>query len=468
MSFEWPDYFQPEVVQSAFGGTILSGYCIALEAWRRGLEVRIAHPRLRFIEVSDGHQNIVFDGSKPSPLTTREAAKIVGNKKATTDALRAAGVCAPETVSFEATSTSFSEVVERAQAFGFPVVLKPLRGSKGEGVLVGIKDEAELRKAYDWMLDTQGIEKFVLEQHFEGDDYRVYVVKDKYVAAVYRVPAHVVGDGKHTVRELIQQKNLLRQKNPFLSTAPIKMDFEVDSFVENHGYTYDSVLEKDIVLPLRGKANASAGGDVIDCTDTLPEHIQQAAIQSVLAIPGLAAAGVDILFNPSKPKGEDYTVIELNYRAHIALNMYPTTGIGRDVPSAMMNAYFPESKRLRTPGIKSLNFNVSDIAGPLKTGIAEAVTLTPIPSHGYPVRREFHMPHSGKISMMQKNKIRQASQRYAMQGYLNLSTKVLVAGGGDNEVSDFAKEVSRILQCSIDSDVAWKHPLSAGFHFLSK
>ncbi|QZY53130.1 ATP-grasp domain-containing protein [Leucobacter tenebrionis] len=466
-SYEWPEFYQPRLVKG-ISGTTLTSYCLALEAWRRGLEVKITHPQLWVIHVTDGANTVTFNGSKPMRLTSKEASQTIIHKQATTDALRAAGVAAPQTILFHAEEEPIEDVLVAAEDLGYPVVLKPLSGSKGEGVLVGISDAEELRASYDWLLNTFGAQDFILEKHFDGEEYRVYVVGGRCVAAGLKIPAHVIGDGEHTVQELIEIKNKDRLKNPFLGHALIKPDFEVDALVEKQGYSYDSILEAGEYLRLRGKASGSQGGDFRDCTETLPPHIRDAAVRSVAAIPGLAAAGVDILHDSSKPEGEDYTVIELNNRAHIALNMYPTEGTGQDVPKAIIDAFFPESERLETRGLKNLGFNIPDTLAPLRNGSAEAVIVAKIPRRGFPVRRRFTMNGLDELSPSQRKRIIKASREHKVAGHVNLSTSTLVAGGVSSSLEAFRAEVASITGAVIGEGEIWRQPLQIGFRFREK
>lgn len=463
MTFEWPKFYQARLVKQAFGGSLLSSYCIALEAWRRGLEVKVTHPRLRYFSVSDGVDTIRFDYSRPSPLTTREAIRTALNKQATTDALRAAGVNAPETFQFEASTDSFDEVAGAAKSVSYPVVLKPLSGSKGDGVIVGIEDETELRRAHEWLTKTFGASKFVLEKFYTGIDLRIYVMGTSVVAAGIRIPANVVGDGTHTVRELIDLKNAVRRENPFLSGGLIQPDFEVDGLLEKQGYSYDSVPPEGVNLKLRNKANASAGGDFSDQTDALPQHILEAAVRAVGAIPGLASAGVDVLYDASKPAGEDHTVIEINSRAHIGVNMYPTEGTGQDVPKAIIDGCFPDSARMTAPGTKNLGFNFQECAGPLKSGVASAVTIAPIPRGGFPMRRRYVVMGAGAMSESQKKRLLAASSQHQLAGFFKEGSSTLVIGGRKSEVEAFCTKASEIIGKPLGEGAVWRQPLYIGF-----
>lgn len=463
MSYDWPEYYRPEVVQGASGNGRLSSYSIAVEAWRRGLRITFTHPRIRTFQVSDGVRSIEFDHSRPASLTSRETHRVVENKYETILALRRAGVSAPNTVPFDAAKSTFADVSDAADVAGYPVVIKPLSGSRGVGVLANIPDREELRNAHDWLVNTLGSRKFVLEKFYEGGDHRVYVVGDTCVAAGLKIPAHVVGDGKLTIAQLIDQKNRRRLSNPFHATAPIKRDYEVDEYVVKAGYDYESIPSAGVRVRLRGKANVSAGGDFEDRTKSLPQHIKDAAVRSVAAVPGLAAAGVDVLYDPSKPQGEDYVVIELNSRAHIALNMYPNYGSGPDVPAAIIDNYFPESKRLDVRDLKNLRINLAETVAPIKGRSGSAVIVRPIPEHGLPVRKEFSLQGLGSLSLSQRNRILAQAARGSVSGSLGLTSGVLIAAGREESVATFSDKLMSITGASVLTSRDWEGVLEIGF-----
>src|SRR5699024_9022173 len=184
----------------------------------------------------------------------------------------------------------------------------------------------------------------VLEQHVEGREFRVYVVNDKGVAAYNRIPANITGDGESTIEELIKKKNLERRKNARLNSCLIDIDIEILKFIHKKGYSLESVPAKGEYLPLRQKTNVSSGVYPIDVTDTISEEIKQLAIDDVKAVPGLHHAGVDIIENATgKGKAPGY-VIEINATAQIGGILFPLEGKARNIPAAIIDYYFPETK----------------------------------------------------------------------------------------------------------------------------
>lgn len=198
------------------------------------------------------------------------------------------------------------------------------------------------------------------------------------LAVVKRVPANVVGDGKHSVRDLIKRKNKERKENPFLSNGLIKVDREVLSRLRLEGLSLGDVVESGRKVYLRTKANASAGGDVFDVTDQVPDALKVSAVKAVSSIPGLWQGGVDVLFDE---KTEGFSVIEINSRAQIGVNMYPTDGVGRDVPKGIIDACFPSSKSYRSKFMKRYSFNPIEVIRAFDSRVVKEVKLSG-PIHG--------------------------------------------------------------------------------------
>ncbi|NLS10066.1 ATP-grasp domain-containing protein [Nesterenkonia sp. MY13] len=437
MEREWPEYFTPDVVSSSFGSGVLSSHTIALEAWRRGLRVKLLAPNGRKLELSDGVRTVRFDRSRASSEISRNAYNTVESKYATTASLRAAGVPVPKSQELRTSETTAGALADRAGQLGYPVVLKPSHGSRGRGVFANIQDASQLEECYTHLVDELRVQKVVLERHHSGDDYRIYVVGDKFVAAVRRIPAHVIGDGTRSVSQLIADKNQERRKNPFLASGLIRKDYEVRSMLNRREMTLSSIPAEGAHIQLREKANASAGGDVEDVTELVPEHLREASIRAIAAIPGLPAAAVDVIWNrdPQSEQDNDFVIIELNSRAHIGVNMYPTRGTGRDLPKAIIDHFFPDTPRPQDQKIKTLTFHRPDVLQPLLNGTSSAVELTPLPENRLPLRQEYSISATTAKLPLNQQRLRVAYRRTGVSGRLHTSDdppRLTVAGDPDS------------------------------------
>lgn len=370
----WPTHLSPKVVKDAYG-VRLCGFTIALEAWRRGLDVIVnSHKASAFqsFAIKSSVKSLSFNRARIIDLNTREAVSTVVDKDATRLALIEANVPAPVGKKFSAES-HYNAPCEYAASIGWPVVIKPLSGSLGRGVYTNIKNEVEFLSYCTHVVENLHVNDFVVEKHILGDDYRVLANREKVFAAAKRIPANIVGNGHDSIKKLISEKNNLRKQNPNYSKGLIKIDKEVRYYIEKEGYELNSVPPAGVALFLRGKANTSSGGDLIDVTDTLPSAVMTASINAIVAIKGLEFGGVDLVYDTVT---DEFSVIEINSRPQIS-HMYPTEGIGRDVPRMLIDTYFPEAPLGHEEINPYLVFDVARILAPLECRSVESLVIAP-------------------------------------------------------------------------------------------
>lgn len=461
---QWPRWFSAEAVRHSFGAQRLSAGVLALEAWRRGMAVTLSGGLGTRVEISDGTTSVAFNGSR-ALNGSAEAARLVEDKHATSELMRAAGVPVPAQVLLHTAEQGAQEALETVASSGlrWPLVIKPVGGSQGKGVFVDIGDAEEFRGCYEHLAGTA--RRVVVEEHAPGEDYRVYVLGDDAVAVCRRIPAFVVGDGRHTVRQLIRRKNGLRRENPFLSKGLIRPDREIDEMLQRQGLGYAEVPGAGDVVALRRKANASAGGDVEDVTDAVPAKLTDAAVRAVAAIPGLQAGGVDVLYDASDSETPRVTVLEINARAHIGVNMYPTQGQGRDLPARMIEHFFPDAPERPSEVARSIGLNMDQILAPLRSGSADGVRLPAMPGHLYPVRRLFRLGAPLELSEARRSRVLAAMRACRIAGSLRTQDEEteLVVAGETRGVEDFCARFSRLTGVEVSAGEAWTGVVRPGF-----
>jgi len=383
-------HLEPELVKEGFGHKTTS-FLIALEAWRRGLTITLYDKSFRKYSVAS-KERVHFFNKGRIDLTPKTAVEICIDKNKTKEYLKEAGVATPEGRHFGSRATD-EEIVAYGSALGFPIVLKPIDSSRGKGVIVDINDEETLRDNLKYVRDELALKEVIIERYISGDDYRIYVIEDRVVAASKRKPANILGNGKSTIRELIDEKNEMRRKVPSLSKGLIRMDKEVMDYIKRGGYSPEDVLEKGKTLFLRGKGNFSAGGEPVDVTETVPEHFKEEAVKARAAIPGLRQCGIDFMV---KPDFQEIHVIEINSRAQIGGHVYPAVGKPRDIPSEILDTYFPESIGMKDSPVKKtkLVFDYKRSIRPIEEGVAATVTLMHAPKFK-PIFRRFMV--SGEV-----------------------------------------------------------------------
>ncbi|MGW8188126.1 MAG: cyanophycin synthetase, partial [Desulfobacterales bacterium] len=262
-----------------------------------------------------------------------------GNKRLTKMMLEDAGVPVPKGTVVR----KLQSAIEDAQWLGYPVVVKPHDGHHGKGVTTNISNERELIEAFERAKEIS--QKVIVEQFFTGNDYRILVVGGKFVAAAKRMPAAIVGDGRHSITELIdiENQNPKRGYGHENVMTRLKVSSVTEHLLKKSGYTMDTVLEKDERFILELTANLSTGGSAEDVTDRVHKSNRFMA-ERVARIVGLDIAGIDVmtptLTKPIASVGGG--VIEVNAAPGLRMHLSPAKGKPRNVAAPIIDMLFPK------------------------------------------------------------------------------------------------------------------------------
>ncbi len=269
------------------------------------------------------------------------------DKEATKRILSSAGVPVPR-----GTVINFLDDLEDAIEYvgGYPIVIKPLDGNHGRGITIDIRTWDEAETAYD--AAKQISRSIIVERYHLGQDHRVLVVDGKVVAVAERVPAHVIGDGRSTVAELIEEINKDPNRGDGHDNVLTRIELDRTSYqlLEKQGLTINSVPDEGEVCYLKATANLSTGGVAVDRTDQIhPENLWLA--QRIVKIIGLDIAGIDIVTTDiSRPLREvDGVIVEVNAAPGFRMHVAPSKGVPRNVAGAVMDMLFPSDKPSRIP-----------------------------------------------------------------------------------------------------------------------
>lgn len=462
---EWLPHLENAVPVKGYGNR-LSMYLIALEGWRRGLTVKfftVDDPDQRLLvrySLSDGKKEHKFVSSQGDKLTD-EAFEICDNKDLTKQVLAKAGVPVPEGKRFEA-DVPDEEIVRYAASLGFPLVLKPISENAGKGVFANIQDEEALRNALVHVRQELNYLDVIVERFIPGKEFRIFIVGDKVIGAVNRIPANIMGDGINTIEKLIEIKNQERRKNPNLYRNLIEVDEEILTTIRSRGYSLTSVPEKGERLFLRNKSNVSMGGEPVDVTDQLTPELIKIATRASEAIPGLAQCGLDMIVNEETNSG---VVIEINTKPMLGLHMFPVVGKARDVVKATVDHYFPETAHLEK---SNLYFDFRDVLQFFRSKATTEVTLTPAPE-GKTYAKRYIV--SGNVQGVgYRNWIRRQALKQNLHGFTrnlkNGKVVVVVAGQDENVVDEFKNTCFQGPEKAKVENVTaydWDQPVKIGF-----
>jgi cyanophycin synthetase len=233
---------------------------------------------------------------------------------------------------------------------GYPIVIKPLDGNHGKGASINVvtREDAVSGLAYAQKYSR----RVIVEKFITGFDFRVLVIDNKLVAAAKREPAHVIGDGKQTIQQLIEETNRDPRRGYGHENVLTQIDVDRDTLdlLEKLNYTVDTVPKNGEIVYLKSTANLSTGGTSIDVTDMMhPENIF--LCERISRVIGLDICGIDImaenLTQPLKENGG--CILEVNAAPGFRMHLAPSEGLPRNVAAPVIDMLYPPGKPSRIP-----------------------------------------------------------------------------------------------------------------------
>ncbi len=247
------------------------------------------------------------------------------------------------------TVRSADEAVAAMQEMEGPVVIKPLDGNQGRGVSLNLTTPEQVRTAF--AIASEICSDVLVEEQYNGRNYRVVVVDGKMVAAAERMPPSVVGDGTNTIRDLVDIENCnpLRGEDHEKPLTRIIIDEVVEEYLRKAGYALHYVPYNGERVYLRESVNLSTGGTAADVTDQVHPEIVRMCERASNAI-GLNICGVDLVMEDiSRPMTKGGGIVELNAAPGIRMHHFPSAGASRDVGGAIVEMLYPNGAPARIP-----------------------------------------------------------------------------------------------------------------------
>lgn len=263
------------------------------------------------------------------------------DKELTKRVLAEGGLPVPEGVVVE----NAEEAARAVCLLSDPAAIKPINGNQGKGVTLNVSTPLEAKRAYH--IAAQYDPRVVVEEYIIGRQYRLCVVNGKLEAAAERIPAYVIGDGYHSVEQLVEIANRdpLRGEGHEKPLTKIRIDAVAITVLAKQGVVPDTVPARGHVVYIRDNANLSTGGTAVDVTDIV--HPDNALLAERAArLVGLDIAGVDLVAEDiSKPvTAGSGAIIEVNAAPGIRMHHYPSAGKPRDVAARVIDYLFPEGE----------------------------------------------------------------------------------------------------------------------------
>lgn len=287
------------------------------EAEKRGITAKVLDEEANLYLLAYDGKEVVCRESL-TDHTSAIAVALCDDKSLTRRCLQRAGLRVPRQNSF---TLSPDDVREQTAGWNGAlrclrdwerVVVKPCRGEQGRGITVDLSSEEELESGLLRAAQLSG--DIVVEEFVEGHDVRVIVIDHRFVAAIERRPAFVVGNGRDTIRQLIELRNgELEACTGGESHIPV--DQETERVIGKSGYGWEDVLPAGQTLQVYKTANYHTGGTITDVTDRIPHSLRRVAERASQAL-DIPVVGLDFLL--PELHGEDYVIIEANERPGLA------------------------------------------------------------------------------------------------------------------------------------------------------
>jgi cyanophycin synthetase len=245
---------------------------------------------------------------------------------------------------------SVEEAQRAADRIGYPVVVKPLSANHGRGVSINLRDAEQVAGAFEQARTHR--RSVIVESFVEGFDHRMLVVDGELVAVAKRVPGHVVGDGKHTIEELVEELNLDPRRGIGHEKVLTRIEFDgqAERLMGLEGLSRESVPKEGQIAYLRSTGNLSTGGTAVDVTDIVHPDNRGMAMRAARAI-GLDVAGVDFLTPDIARSYKEVggAICEVNAAPGFRMHVAPSEGAPRDAAGPVMEMLFPPGSPSRIP-----------------------------------------------------------------------------------------------------------------------
>lgn len=312
------------------------------EMQSRGIHVDIIYQDMELIRAEYGeHVEWILD--RDSSITPYSVSVICGDKYLTKRILEQNNIRVPIGEKFLPNEWELS--VLYARKIGFPVVVKPVFGSHGDHIYMDVESEDELKIIVQNVFASTLKISFIVEKQFEGKEYRVFLTKEGKYAVLHREPAHVIGDGIHSIIELIDMENEKRKAREN-SLCPIALDEITELYMSKNHISMKDIPKENEKVYLRHNSNVAKGGLCIDYTDRVHESVIKNCKKILNTFTGLPYIGIDYMSKDIEQEQTDemYHIVEVNTVPGIHMHMRPSGGKPRNVAKYMVDMIFPETK----------------------------------------------------------------------------------------------------------------------------
>lgn len=319
----------------------LSTQLVMRNALLRGLDLEVMDRAANFIRLSDENREQYVMQATRTSLDNYASVLLMENKVMTKKIIDRAGIRVPR-------GTEYNSETSAKEDFNFfkgqAIVIKPKSTNFGLGITI-LKQNIT-RQHFQQAVDIafKHDRSILIETFIPGNEYRFFIIQNKVVAILQRVPANVTGDGSSSIRELIALKNKdpLRGKGYRTPLEKLATGEEEALFLSTQGLDFDAVPADKQSVYLRENSNISTGGDSIDVTDLIPKSYQIIAAAAAQAM-NVEITGLDMMISDPQQEASDsnYAIIEMNFNPAIHIHCFPYRGKNRHLDAKILDALFP-------------------------------------------------------------------------------------------------------------------------------
>ena len=314
------------------------------EMLKRGINVQVIDYEKEIIRASyKGHDELIYD--RDSSIMPYSLSILAGDKSFTKRNLIKHNITVPIGEEFLAKDIDY--IKEAFRILGGPVVIKPVFGSHGFGVYINLKTEEEVEEAVNKIIRDSGEStRIIIEEYYKGQEYRVFVTKNRDYAVLLRDPAHIYGDGINTIEFLINKENYERMNPRTNALCEILVDDELKKYLSKNGLSLQSIPKKGEKVYLRPNSNVATGGVCEDYTDRVHPSVIDMCMKVFKAFPGLPYVGIDYMTNTIEEEQNDdsYRIIEINTVPGVHMHFRPGIGKPQNIAKYMVDLIYPETK----------------------------------------------------------------------------------------------------------------------------
>ncbi len=252
-------------------------------------------------------------------------------------ALKENNLPTPKSVCLYRKTLNENTLAQQLSPLVYPIVIKDAKGSNSKGVFTNIKDLASAKEII--LREIKNFSSLIVQEMVFGKEFRVLSLENKSIGVLEMIPPRVFGDGKNTIKKLIEKKqNKKTSRTPF--------DQALDEILKEQGVTTKSVLEKDQAIFIKKNSCLAEGGETRDVTDLIHPAIERLCAKAGRAV-GKYLIGIDIICDDisKDPEEQAFTILEINGKPDLYIHYKPTYGETRNVIKKIIE-FILELKRI--------------------------------------------------------------------------------------------------------------------------